>query len=176
MFRPPESADFQVVCEVSANKGLTDPQFREQLDSALRHAVNEHEEAGVSVTYVFLARNLREPGSDEHVRKVYRDFLKQHPKALRLWGPIRFVLMEAAEFATVLKRLYYEEVLSFRRDLLAATLDDLHEATWNEKVPKEHDWMTERMYATIFQGSQMAASMFPGPRSPILGDGQTKSV
>ena len=100
VFRPPESADFQVVCEVSANKGLTDPQFREQLDSALRHAVNEHEEAGVSVTYVFLARNLREPGSDEHVRKVYRDFLKQHPKALRLWGPIRFVLMEAAEFAT----------------------------------------------------------------------------
>ena len=113
---------------------------------------------------MFLARNMREPGSDEHVQKVYRDFLKQHPQALCLWGPICFVLMDAAEFATVLKRLYYEEVLSFRSDLFAAALDDLHDATWNEKVPKEHDWMTERMYATIFQGSQVAVSMFPAPR------------
>ena len=176
VYRPAGSREFQVVCEVSANKSMSDGDYREQLERALVHADSEHKAAGVPVTYVFLV-NLREFGSDERIQKVYRDFLKENKDDLCLLGPIRFVPMEAAEFATVLKRLYYEEILSFRSDLFAAALDDLHDATWNEKVHEEQDWMTKRMYTTIFQESQVATSMFPAPRPPILvGDGQTKSV
>ena len=84
--------------------------------------------------------------------------------------------MESTEFSTLLKQLNYEDVLACRSDLLAAALDHIHEALWGEKVPTGDDWMADQMYSLIYEGSQMAASLFPGPRSPILGDGQTKSV
>ena len=79
VFRPQEPVDFQVVCEVSANKGLTDSEYRQQLDSALRHAVYEHNEAGVSVTYALLL-NLREASTDKRIHKIYHEFVKANKK------------------------------------------------------------------------------------------------
>ena len=160
--------DFQVVCEVSANKGLTDSEYRQQLDSALRHAVDEHNEAGVSVTYVLLL-NLREASTDKRIHKIYREFVKANKKAnektLGLWGPIRFVLMGAVEFSTLLKQLDYEDVLTCRSDLLAAALDHIHDALWRKKVPTGDDWMADQMYSLIYEGSQTAAALFPAPRA-----------
>ena len=177
MFRPPKSADFQIVCEVSANKGMTNPQYREQLDSALRHAEEEHKEAGVSVTYVLLV-NLREAGSDTGIHKVYRKFVEESANKsekkdaegevgpLRLFGPLRFVLMEAAELSTLMKELDYEDVLTCRSDLLAGALDDIHEALLGEKTPTGGDWMAERMISLIFQETTTPVeSLFTaGPR------------
>ena len=68
--------------------------------------------------------NLREPGSDKRIQKVYREFVKANEKTLRLWGPIRFMLMEAGEFAPALKRLDCEDLLSFPSGLLAAAFDN----------------------------------------------------
>ena len=39
------------------------------------------------------------------------------------------------------------------------------EARWGEKVPTGDDWMVDRMYSLIYEGSQMAASLFPAPRA-----------
>ena len=165
VFKPQESADFQVVCEVSAIKNLEDPQYREQLDSALRHAVNKHKESGVSVTYALLV-NLREAASDTGVHKLYREFVKANEGTLRLWGPIRFVLMEGVEFSTLLKRLDYEDVLACRTDLLARAFDDIHESLMGEKIPMGDDWMAERMFSLIFQAEPVPVeSLFPAPRA-----------
>ena len=166
VFRPAKSADFQIVCEVSANKGMTNSQYGDQLESALCHAEAEHEKAGVSVTYVLLV-NLREAGSDKGIRKVYREFVKKSRKKsrkknakegakedigpLRPFGPLRFVLMEAAELSTLMKELDYHDILDFESHLLAEALDNIHEALLKKKTPTGGDWMADRMISLIYQ-------------------------
>ena len=63
-----------------------------------------------------------------------------------------------------MKLLRYEEVLSFRTELFAAALDDLHEAIWNKDLPEDFDWMADRVCGVIHKGQQMDASVFPGPQ------------
>lgn len=166
VFRPQESAGFQVVCEVSANKSMTDADYRKQLNSALRHAVDEHKKAGVAVTYALLV-NLREAGTDKGIHKVFRKFVAENEKTLGLWKAIRFVLIEGAELSTLMKNLYYEDVLACRSDLLAGALDDIHKALMGEKIPTGDDWMAERMYSLILQEEEVPVeSLFNvGPRA-----------
>ena len=91
---------------------------------------------------------------------------------MRLWGPIRFVLMEGVELSTLLKRLDFEDVLACRSDLLAGALNGIHDALWEkkDKVPTEEDWMADRMYSMIYEGSQMTGSLVPAPREVEKGD------
>ena len=121
--------------------------------------------AGFSVTYALLV-NLREAASDTGVHKIYREFFKANEGTLRLCGPIRFVLLEAVEFSTLLKRLDDEDVLACRSDLLARAFDDIHESLMGEKIPVGDDWMAERMISLIFQAEPVPVeSLFPAPRA-----------
>ena len=58
-----------MVCEVSANKNMSDSDYRQQLDSALLHEEDEHTFAKLKVTYALMI-NLWEAGSDEKVHEV----------------------------------------------------------------------------------------------------------
>ena len=66
VYRPKESAGFQIVCEVSGSKKMTDSEYREQLDSGLIHAEDKYKKAKVLVTYVLLV-NLREASTDTNI-------------------------------------------------------------------------------------------------------------
>ena len=70
---------------------------------------------------------------------------------MRLFGSLRFVLMEAAEISTLMKELDYIDILTCRSDLLAGALDNIHEALLEEKTPTGGDWMAERTISLIYQ-------------------------
>lgn len=46
-----------------------------------------------------------------------------------------------------------------------AALDDLHVAIWDQYLPKEFDWMADRVCGVMYKGQQMDASVFPGPQA-----------
>ena len=131
---------FQIVCEVSANREMSDGAYLGQLEETLRHARDMHELEGADVTYGLVA-NLRKIGADKRLQKVLRQFLTDPDNGLEPWGPIRIVPIRAPELGTAVRRLDAEDKLAFDSRILARALDALHEKWWQEDVPEEEDWM-----------------------------------
>ena len=150
---------FQVVCEVSANRGMSDEDYLGQLQGALEHCKDKHAPAGVNVTYGFVL-NLRNIGAEKPLQKLYRDFVakrkktKENPDGLRLKGPIRIVPMWAPEFGTVIRDLYPDHGLSFKSRAFARALDRIHVKMWSESPPESEDWMATSMTHTLMEGME----------------------
>ena len=164
---PKETDTFQIICEASANRSMSDPKYRQQLNSALRHATKHHEEAGVDVTYVLLM-NLREPSTDKRIHDIYKAFLQADEDDLWLWGPIRFVLMWSADLVAVINNLHLHEKLDFPTEVFAATLDELHRRLFEGDVPEEERWMEQLMIKSLLEGASRSAAaedMFPAPKA-----------
>ena len=150
---------FQVVCEVSANRQMSDEGYLEQLQGALNHCKVKHASAGVRVTYGFVL-NLRDIGSERSLQKLYRKFVAQEKKSkkkkdgLQLKGPIRIVPMWAPEFGTVIRELYPDYGLSFKSRAFARALDRIHAKMWSESPPATEDWMATSMIHTLVEGME----------------------
>ena len=152
-YRPTKTRPtFQVICEVSANREMTDEAYLDdQLAPALAHARAYHASAAVDVTYVLIA-NLRKIGSDKRLQGVFRNFVTDEENGITLNGPIRFVPIRAPEFGTAVRRLEDEGILRFESHLFARALDVLHERMWNDKIGEEPDWMAKLLVDTVTRG------------------------
>ena len=159
---------FQIVCEVSANREMTDYVYVMQLEETLRHAREAHDSEGVAVTYGLVA-NLRKIGEDSRLQKLYRKFLTHSDNELEPWGPIRIVPMRAAELGTVVRRLDAEDGLTFDSRLFAKVLDRLHETWWGESIPEAEDWMAKAFVETVRAGLNAKGDLFDaGPSTPAV--------
>ena len=159
---------FQIVCEVSANREMTDYVYLTQLEETLRHAQEAHDSQGVAVTYGLVA-NLRKIGEDRRLQKLYRKFLTHSDNKLEPWGPIRIVPMRAAELGTAVRRLDAEDKLSFDSRIFARVLDGLHETWWGESIPEEEDWMAKAFVETVRAGLNAKGSLLDaGPSAPAV--------
>ena len=143
---------FQIVCEVSANREMSDGAYLGQLEETLRHARDMHELEGAEVTYGLVA-NLRKIGADKRLQKVLRQFLTDPDNGLEPWGPIRIVPIRAPELGTVVRRLDAEDKLAFDSRILARALDTLHEKMWEESISDAVDWMAVSWVETILAGT-----------------------
>ena len=149
---------FQIVCEVSANRGLNAQSFTKQLESALTHCKKIHGNVGEGVTYGFLVNHGRIAQS-RMMQTVYRRFVKD--KQLKRKGPIRLVSMRNRDFASVLRQLRGHGELRFDTRLLPRALDALHVRLRDKKkIPKGTQWMVKVFVDTIKAGMQAQQDLF----------------
>ena len=156
---------FQIVCEVSANREMTDEVYLGQLEETLRHAREAHDAEGVAITYGLVA-NLRKIGEEKRLQDLCRKFLTEPDNGLDPSGPIRIVPIRAPEFGTVVRRLDAEDKLSFDSRIFARALDALHEKWWQEDLPEKEDWMAGIFLDAVTGGIAEEKSLFgadPGP-------------
>ena len=150
---------FQIVCEVSANREMTDEVYLGQLEETLRHAREAHDAQKVAITYGLVA-NLRKIGEEKRLQDLYRNFLTDPNNGLDPHGPIRIVPFRAPEFGTVVRRLDAEDQIAFDSQLFARVLDGLHEKFCSESVPGKEDWMAEAFVGTVRAGLSPSGDLF----------------
>ena len=140
---------FKIIAEVSAMRDMTPDFYKQQLESALRHAQSEVKKSPGSRVYCLLA-NCGRIAEDAKLHGLYREFL--HENGLNADSDIRIVPMYAPDFGVVTGTLALKltmDELYFDSGVLASAFDTLYQGVLRPSLPDDKDWMIETLLAAI---------------------------
>ena len=144
-----DAPGFKIIAEVSSVRDVTADFYKQQLESALRHARSEVEKSPGSRVYCLVA-NCGRIAEDEKLYRLYQEFLREN--GLDAESDIRIVPMYAPDFGVVTGTLALKlplDEMHFDSDVLASALDTLYEAVLRPSLPHDEDWMIKTLLEAI---------------------------
>ena len=175
----PESGEFRIVCEVSANRAINADTFLRQLEGALKHCVDAGRKFRGGVTYGLLV-NHAGIAHAATFQRVYRGFVAR--KRLKPTSRVRLVPIRTGDLSTIARRLEALGLWSFGSVLFAKGLDVLHDRLHADARPgaNNKEWMVDAFVEAVVEGVRTADDLFGSdadasePRASRGADGSPK--
>ena len=139
---------FSIVSEVSSMRDVDRDFYLEQLESALKHALQIGDEFPDDDIYILVINN-GDISNDDDLLTAYTTFLRDQDD-LQEGGRFRFVPIHTGDFGLAMVRLYSElknEFSQFDSQALSHGLDNLHIGLHN--LQDDEEWMLKTLVDSV---------------------------